>query len=202
MVRMNLVNIHITNAHTTMHSEQGRFQKTGHDGDRQAKLTIERKPGEFRMERTPGKLELNTDEVLDSVRPIKWDTITKEISSKGRDAAMEAIAQYAHMAIDFRDPDVNAIDKEARQKILEDGQKEFGLTWLPSVQAESEYTPEKNKVYNTKDEISINVQKGREPFKFRPGEVEHRFRNRARVDFEYTGGFNRFPTGKHIDTRA
>jgi hypothetical protein len=89
-----LLDISITYSRLGMHTQQGQFVKTGHDGDSQAELIINNKRDELKMHTTPAKLELNMDEVLDSISPKKISTVAANIREKSHEAASEATAQY------------------------------------------------------------------------------------------------------------
>ncbi|MGN1349856.1 MAG: DUF6470 family protein [Anaerovoracaceae bacterium] len=198
-----LLGINITRGTLRMHTRQGQFQKTGADGDSQAQLQIRKQPGGgLKMKRTPAKLELNTGEVLDSVRPWKWTTITAQIREKGHQAGMEAIAVYARQADAYQNPDVNEVTQESKACVLKDADQWWGLDWTPKVQAESRFTPEKLDFSYKRDEVSVDVKKGESPYTYRPGGTEIQCDSPGGVSFTWLGKPNYFPTGKHIDRRV
>ena len=198
-----LLKINITHSRISMHTRQGQFVKTGKDGSSQAIQEINKQSGGgIQIDSQPARLELNTDEVLDSVSPRKWTSITSDFRDKGKEAAMEATAEYEQDGENYMDPDVNGVTQSSKAYVLEEANQWWGMGWTPSVQAHGEYIPGSLDISYTPDEISVDVQKGQSPFKYQAGGTEVNFEQRGGVDVEYVGGYRRFPTGKHIDTKA
>ena len=73
---------------------------------------------------------------------------------------------------------------------------------MPKVQSHAEYTPSKIKMHYEPDKLSITQSKGTPEYDYRPGGAETGLEVPGSVEITYTGGFNYFPSGKHVDTYA
>jgi hypothetical protein len=197
-----LLQIHTTYGSMKINSEQGQFYRTGKYGDHQPKLNINKEDGGgVKMQKTPMKMELNTDEVLNSVQP-DVATVVSRIPEEAKQAALEATAAFARMGRMYRDPDVNAVTQSSENVILEDGRKEWGLGWTPTVQAETTFTPDELNFSYERDKITVQLERGMNEFDFKRGETTSEVAQPGYVNIEYVGSYRKFPTGQNIDTRA
>jgi hypothetical protein len=199
-----LLDISITYSRLGIHTQQGQFVKTGHDGDSQADLIINNKRDELKMHTTPAKLELNMDEVLDSISPKKISTVAANIREKSHEAASEATAQYERDGEMSMDPDIDAVQQFAKRRVLDHADDWYGIDWIPKVQAKSTFTPEKLDFNVEKGELSIDAQRGQSPFEHRQGGVTTQLEQKGQVTVEYVGGYNYFPDSaqRKLDIRV
>jgi hypothetical protein len=177
-----------------IHTQQGQFVKTGHDGDSQAKLIINSKRAEVKMKTTPAKLELNMDEVLDSIIPRKMTTVTKQLVEKSKEAALEATAEYERDGEMAMEVGVNAVQQFAKSRVLDHADDWYGIDWVPKVRAKSTFTPKKFDFDVEREQLSIDAEKGQSPFEHQQGSVTTEVGTQGHVTVEYVGGYNYFPT--------
>lgn len=200
-----LISIHTVQAKATAHTTNGSFVRVGGYTSNQPKLNIQRQKGTgtVQIERTQeAHLELNVRDVLDSVSPNKISTVSKQIFDRGKADAQAATEKYAREGSNFADPNVNAVQQIAQAVIMEDGNKNWGLDWVPKVQSHAEYTPSRLSMHYEPDRLSITHSRGTPEYEYRPGGTETSLEVPGSAKTTYTGGFNFFPSGRHIDRYA
>ena len=205
MMPSQLIRIHTVQAQTTAHTTNGSFVRIASATSNQPKLSIQRQEGTgtVQIKKTQeAHLELNVRDVLDSVSPNKISTVADQIYSRGKADAQAATEKYAKEGSNYADPNVNAVQQIAQAVIMEDGNKNWGLDWVPKVQSHAEYTPYKLSMHYEPDRLSISQSRGTPEFEYRPGSVETGLRVPGSVEITYTGGFNLFPSGRNVDTYA
>ncbi len=195
MVQQNLIRIHTAHTQVAMRSSKGGFVRTGAYGDHQPETDMHtERGGGIKIEKTPGHLEFNTIDVLDSITPMKSATFVEQYAQRGKEQAMEATSRYARLGLDCMDPDTNGVLKSASQVVLEDADETYVTGWLPTTPLKIEYTPEELHFSYVRDRVSLDVRLGENEFDYEPGSTSTYTTQVGGVSFEYTGSPNYFPT--------
>ena len=197
-----VLQLHTTYGQTSMHNEQGQFERVAGYGEHQATLDLQTiDGGGLQIEKTPLEMDINMDEVFESISPSVL-TKTLQMPEEGRQAALEATARYAELGRMFLNPDADGITAQSQDVSLEGAREIYGLTWMPSVQAETTFKPEELHFSYERDKVTLDVQEGINEFDYVAGGHSTELAVKGNVDVQYVGSFHYFPTGKYVDTRA
>lgn len=196
-----VIRIHTTQGQININTTNMSNRKVGKYGQREPKLDITTEKGEgLKLKTTPGKLETNMGDVLDSERPFRVKTTIDKYASEGKSTCDEATKEMANFGWQMMQPGGEQfIPDNERSKLIT--VPEYELTWTPSTHLKIHYTPGKVEQDHDPDKIHTKQTKGSNPYEFVPGNVEVSLKTKPDVTIEYIGKPNRFPTSSlgHID---
>lgn len=151
-------------------------------------LTMNTKPGGFKMDSTSAKLNIDSSKARNTVQPTV-STVSKQEAAKGIQTAHEATAQYAQEGQLMLK---SKIGEDAIGQILTQRMQaptgEFQLGFLPSAPVEFNYQPGDLSMDYQMDKLTFDLKVSNKNFEFVPGDVEFSISQQPEVRIEYLGG--------------
>ncbi len=150
-------------------------------------LEVSRDEGNFRIKSRPIRLNMDTFQARDSVRPASAKSMLDSFAQKGKNAAYQATATYAQegqilLSATLGDDALDQIIKQ-RNTINTD----YGLDFLPKTDANLDWIEPDITIQYEMDKLNFDWKINKAGFEFIPGSIEFSVTQRPDVLIEYVG---------------
>jgi hypothetical protein len=152
-----------------------------------ADLEISRNEGNFTIRSKPIRLNMDTFEARDSIRPSSAKSLVRDFSQKGKSAAYEATATYAQegqilLSATLGDDALDQIIKQ-RNTVNTD----YGLDFIPKAQPNINWSKPNMTIQYEMDKLNFDWKINKTGFEFIPGSIEFSITQQPDVKIEYVG---------------
>ncbi len=153
-----------------------------------AELEISRSNGDFTIKSRPVRLNLDTYEARNSIRPTTKQSI-KATAQQGKEAAYNVSAAYAQegqlmLKAKIGDDVLGDIFKQRMQAPT----GEFQLGFIPNAPVNMEYQPADLTIKYEMDKLNFDLKVEKGNFKFIPGDIQVSITQQPDLLIEYVGG--------------
>ena len=152
-----------------------------------ADLEISRNEGNFTIRSQPIRLNMDTFEARDSIRPSSAKSLVRDYFQKGKNAAYEATATYAQegqilLSATLGDDALDQIIKQ-RNTVNTD----YGLDFIPKAQPNINWSKPNMTIQYEMDKLNFDWKINKTGFEFIPGSIEFSITQQPDVKIEYVG---------------
>jgi len=152
-----------------------------------ADLEISRNEGNFTIRSQPIRLNMDTFEARDSIRPSSAKSLVRDYFQKGKNAAYEATATYAQegqilLSATLGDDALDQIIKQ-RNTVNTD----YGLDFIPKAQPNINWSQPNMTIQYEMDKLNFDWKINKTGFEFIPGSIEFSITQQPDVKIEYVG---------------
>ena len=152
-----------------------------------ADLEISRNEGNFTIRSQPIRLNMDTFEARDSIRPSSAKSLVRDYFQKGKNAAYEATATYAQegqilLSATLGDDALDQIIKQ-RNTVNTD----YGLDFIPKAQPNINWSKPNMTIQYEMDKLNFDWKINKAGFEFIPGSIEFSIKQQPDVLIEYVG---------------
>ena len=152
-----------------------------------ADLEISRNEGNFTIRSQPIRLNMDTFEARDSIRPSSAKSLVRDYFQKGKNAAYEATATQAQegqilLSATLGDDALDQIIKQ-RNTVNTD----YGLDFIPKAQPNINWSKPNMTIQYEMDKLNFDWKINKTGFEFIPGSIEFSITQQPDVKIEYVG---------------
>lgn len=152
-----------------------------------ADLEISRNNGGLQIKSRPIRLNMDTFEARDSIRPASTKSLVNRFASEGKQAAYEATATFAKegkMLLSATLGD-DALDQVIKQRNMIN--TDYGLDFIPKSDANISWSKPDLTIQYEMDKLNFDWKINKTGFEFIPGDIEFTVTQRPDVLIEYVG---------------
>ena len=152
-----------------------------------ADLEISRNDGGLQIKSSPIRLNMDTFEARDSIRPASTSSLINSFAEKGRHAAYEATATFAQegqilLSATLGD---DALDQVIKQRNMVN--TDYGLDFIPKAGPNINWSKPDLTIQYEMDKLNFDWKIDKTGFEFIPGDIEFTVTQRPEVLIEYVG---------------
>lgn len=153
-----------------------------------AEVEISRDKGGLKIKSHPIRLNIDSKETYNSIRPNTMGAVIRDAAQKGENAAYSASASLAKEGRLMLNAKVGS---EALSQIFEQRAqmpvKEFGIGFIPSVRPEMNWSEPDLTIEYQMDKLNFDLKIANGNFEFIPGDIELVITQMPDVKIEYVG---------------